>query len=265
VMARAVEPRTTWSAWCDSTVLRDVPWSSGPLPEVLRDWWLPGDEVADLFDGSFGDDDIPAEPTWPVWTPSTPLHERARTWATAVLVEAWERHGTAEVRHLRPASRIELLECEHRIDHRLPASLRAYHLALGASGSVEGILPVTAVEHGGCVGPLLETFPGLLDLLTIRGLDRPEARRQVADLVAFGDYLGNGNLWCFSRETGAVWYVDHDGPEPFTRMFDDVGDYFDALTVVAAGRAREVLGGEDESERVLAARLGRDRVRTWMY
>jgi hypothetical protein len=175
---------------------------------------------------------------------------------------------------LHPASQIEAAACEERIGVKLPQSLRNYHLALGASETAEEILPLTPRDRD-AVGPLLDAYPGIRELVETLP-DRAAVIEQVDSMVAFGSYLGNGNYWCFDRVDGSVWYFDHDGGRDpgwrgeqgtavLTRMFDDVGEYFDVLTVISIGQAHEALGGQDASEAELREMLGDQRVSTWLY
>jgi len=263
--------RASWLPWYTASVLRRVPWGSAPAGELLAAWFVPHSAVEGDFDGSFSDSDVPVSTSVP---PGMTREERLRWWATAVRVKAWSRTGTATADVLRAASQIEVAACEERVGIDLPESLRNYHLALGASQTAEEILPLTPVGYE-AVGPLLEAFPGIPDLVE----ELPDSARildQVDQMVAFGSYLGNGNYWCVDRADGAVWYFDHEGgmdrrwrgrqrTTVLTRMFDDVGDYFDALTVIAIGRAHEELGEEDTSEDVLREMLGNEKVQTWFY
>lgn len=88
-------------------------------------------------------------------------------------------------------------------------------------------------------------------------------------LVVFGDYLGNGNLWCFDRRDGSVWYLDHDCSPLLTRMFDDAGDYLDALALMSLCRSHAVAqgrgDGDEQAEVLLGERFGQALVRKWMY
>ncbi|WP_325601075.1 SMI1/KNR4 family protein [Nocardioides sp.] len=271
VLGPAEPSRASWAPWFSVAVLRRVPWGSAPPHELAEAWFRPHSAVSGDFDGMFGDEDVPTSLAIPS---GMSLDERVRWWSKAVLIQAWVRHDTATPQALRPASQVEAVACEERIGVLIPQSLRTYHLALGASETLEEILPLTPRGYE-AFGPLLDAFPGIPDLLETLP-DRIAILEQVDSLVAFGSYLGNGNYWCFHRDDGSVWYFDHDGGQAagwrggdgtavLTRMFDDVGEYFDALTVIAIGQAHEALGGQDFSEVELRAMLGDQRVSTWLY
>ena len=150
-----------------------------------------------------------------------------------------------------------------RTAHRLPpaAMLRAYHQHIGVEYLAEIINPPERIE------PLLDAFPGLEDILEDLSAEQAASTRALAgQLIAFGDYLGNGNLWCLHRQTGQVWYCDHDTGECLTPIFDNVRDYLDAVMILSLA---EVHDSDDENhetaEKMLRQRLGDAIVEKWMY
>lgn len=160
-----------------------------------------------------------------------------------------------------PASRAALDDCEQRIGCSLPPMLRAYHERIGVEYLAEIINPPERIE------PLLDAFPGLEDILEDLSAEQAAATRALAEqLIAFGDYLGNGNLWCFHRQTGQVWYCDHDTGECLTQIFDDVRDYLDAVMILSLAEAHDLEGEDHEAaESILRQRLGDAVVEKWMY
>jgi hypothetical protein len=152
-----------------------------------------------------------------------------------------------------------LYALQQRLGCPLPPLLRAYHQQIGALDLSERLCGVTPAEHAP-VEPLKDAYQGIADILE----DAPDARQQwalVDQLVAFGDYLGNGNKWCFHRQTGEVWYFDHDSPPMLTRLFASVADYIDALMF----KCLLEVHGQDDDEDALRARLGDAVVEKWMY
>jgi hypothetical protein len=252
VVDRESAPRMSWSPWYDTAVLAKVPWGTAPVVEVFEQWFKPGSAAEHLFDGSV------EEPAFDMVWPSGTMLDR---WAPAVLLAVWDCYANLAPERLNSATRIAIAACEERIGCPLPANLAAYHLTFGTTRTQEQILAVDPA-NGEAIVPLLEAYPGIPDIVEDPDLDAEAILAQVAQLVAFSAYLGNGNYWCFERGTGAVWYFDHDGGEPLTKMFDDVGDYFDALTVCAIGRIQEA---EEPSKGLLVQHLGLNRVQTWLY
>ena len=181
----------------------------------------------------------------------------------AELIQWWQQCVRAYLDggDFTPASRAALDDCEQRIGCPLPPMLRAYHQRIGVEYLAEAINPPESIE------PLLAACLGLEDILEYMPAEQAAATRALAEqLIAFGDYLGNGNLWCFHRETGQVWYCDHDTGECLTQIFDDVRDYLDAVMILSLAEAH---APEDENhetaESILRQRLGDAVVEKWMY
>ena len=181
----------------------------------------------------------------------------------AARIQWWQQCVRAYLngRDFTPASRAALDDCEQRIGCPLPPMLRAYHQHIGVEYLAEVINPPERIE------PLLDAFPGLEDILEDMSAEQAAATRALVEqLIAFGDYLGNGNLWCFHRQTGQVWYCDHDTGECLTQIFDDVRDYLDAVMILSLAEAHDLEGEDHEAaESILRQRLGDAVVEKWMY
>lgn len=188
------------------------------------------------------------------WTDFASDAERIQWWQQCV-------RAYLNGRDFTPASRAALDDCEQRIGCPLPPMLRAYHQHIGVEYLAEIINPPERIE------PLLDAFPGLEDILEDLSADQAAATRALVEqLIAFGDYLGNGNLWCFHRQTGQVWYCDHDTGECLTPIFDDVRDYLDAVMILSLAEAHDLEGEDHEAaESILRQRLGDAVVEKWMY
>jgi len=78
-------------------------------------------------------------------------------------------------------------------------------------------------------------------------------------LIAFGGYQSNDNLWSFHRETGEVWYFDHNSSPML--IFSDVCQYLDVLMFKCLLAARD----EEDNEDLLREHLGDKVVEKWMY
>jgi len=124
-------------------------------------------------------------------------------------------------------------------------------------------------NHWAAIGPVQGVFPGVMDIVAMADpQDAATLRAGIADLVAFGDDLGNGKLWCFSRTDGAVWYLDRDSAPLLTRVLDDVGDDLDALALMACTAQATAQGrddGEAQAEAWMAEHWGPAMVRKWMH
>ncbi|WP_025129514.1 SMI1/KNR4 family protein [Pseudomonas sp. PH1b] len=206
--------------------------------------------------------DLPPSEQWPpagcpplAW-PALPDQAARLSWYLAVIGAygaLWEGHVNEP--QLTPVSEAALLALEQRLGCRLPASLRDYHRQLGVLSLAETLC---SVEPGSvAIQPLLEAYPGIVDI-SGDDLDLPLARR----LIAFGDYLGNGNLFCFERDSGAVYYFDHDTGIALTRFFESPEDYLDALMLLTLG---EVYDDDDGVEALISQRYGEELIRKWRY
>ncbi len=100
-----------------------------------------------------------------------------------------------------PISPAEIQELETRLGTTLPAGLKLFYLTFGLAD----------------IGEELHEFSDIVPLQNIWG-QQPEYgpafseadKVHLPHLITFGDYLGNGNLFCFHRETKEIWYFDHD-------------------------------------------------------
>lgn len=190
---------------------------------------------------------------WPKFTDDEARLNWWRACAMAYLA-FWERSAP-----LTPVNNKAFEALEQRLGCAIPRLLRIYHEQIGALNLAETLCSVTLEQYAN-IEPLSDAYPGITDILE----DAPDADQQwklVNQLVAFGDYLGNGNLWCFHRETGQVWYFDHDSAPMLTQMFDDVGQYIDVLMFKCLLNVHD----EEDNEDLLREHLGNEIVNKWMY
>ena len=209
----------------------------------------------------------------PFWLPdSATAEQRLAYWYLGLQAHAWLDEEAVQP---APFSTAELRLCEWRLGCQLPHSLRDYLLQFGLLDCAERLLSPrfdlqAPDEDMDAIGLVSVVFPGVADIVEMSGPEQAQAlTAALQQLVAFGDYLGNGNLWCFDRRDGSIWYLDHDSRPLLTRIFDDVADYLDALALMALCRAHGIAGGLDEgdekAEEMLSQRFGRDLVKKWMY
>lgn len=261
-------PRMGYVPWLPVAVLRQMDWSQ-PLPQLLQAELGHSQRFAPQDAVIWADAQVPA-PHWPDRPGDAP--QRLQFWHLGLQAHAWM---AMQVCQPTPISRAALRVCEWRLGCPLPPALRDYWLHLGVQDWVEGLLAAAWEGQApgrdwAAIGPVQVVFPGVMDIVAMADpQDAATLRAGIADLVAFGDYLGNGNLWCFSRTDGAVWYLDHDSAPLLTRVFDDVGDYLDALALMALCTAQATAQGRDDgdaqAEAWLSARWGPAMVRKWMY
>lgn len=266
-------PRMGYTPWLPVAVLAQMSW---PSPSDQAAW-------SEFLQAEFGRSQRFAKPqeVWadadvpePFWLPaSATAEQRLAYWYLGLQAHAWLDEEAMQPAHFSPA---ELRLCEWRLGCQLPQSLRDYLLQLGVLDWAERLLsprfdlqaPDSDMD---AIGPVSVVFPGVADIVEMSEPEQAQAlTAALQQLVAFGDYLGNGNLWCFDRRDGSVWYLDHDSRPLLTRMFDDVADYLDALALMALCRAHGIAGGlvdegDEKAEAMLSQRFGRDLVKKWMY
>jgi hypothetical protein len=154
---------------------------------------------------------------------------------------------------LSPVAESDLSALESRLGCPLPPALRAYHLELGALSLAETLCSVTPGSTP--IQPLLDAFPGIVEITE----DAAEITL-AENLIAFGDYLGNGNMFCFHRQTGEVYYFDHDTGDMLTRFFPSPQEYLEALMILCLAEIYDERG-----EAILTQRFGASLVEKWLY
>lgn len=177
-------------------------------------------------------------------------------WRSCALawLDQWENPSP-----LSPVKPEEVDALEQRLGCTIPPLLRTYHEQIGTLDLAETLCSVASAKYAS-IEPLHNAYPGISDILE----GAPDADAQwalVNQLITFGDYLGNGNMWCFHRETGEVWYFDHDSSPMLTQMFSNVGQYLDILMF----KCLLEVHGEEDNEELLRERLSDAVVEKWMY
>ncbi|MDQ0070355.1 hypothetical protein J2W34_002140 [Variovorax boronicumulans] len=194
-----------------------------------------------------------------MWPELSDPMARGRWYADVIGAYAALWQGHVSQASINPSSDADLDALEARLGCRLPVPLREYHRQFGALSLAETLC---TVEMGDTpIQALREAYPGIVDIAE----DLPDGDVLLAlsdEMVAFGDYLGNGNMFCFHRRTGDVYYFDHDDGEPLTRFFPSVSDYLDALMIRCLA---EIHDDEEGGEALLAHRFGESLVRKWLY
>ena len=265
-------PRMGYTPWSPVAVLAQMSW---PSPSDQAAW-------SAFLQAEFGHSQRFAKPqeVWvdadvpePFWLPEPATAEqRLGYWYLGLQAHAWLDEEAAQP---TPFSPTELRLCEWRLGCQLPQSLRDYLLQLGVLEWAERLLSPrfdlqAPDEDMDAIGPVSVVFPGVLDIVEMQGPEQaPQLQVELQQMVAFGDYLGNGNLWCFDRRDSSVWYLDHDSSPLLTRVFEDAGGYLDTLALMALCRAHAIAGGRDDGDEVtevmLSQRLGKDLIEKWMY
>ena len=192
---------------------------------------------------------------WPVLDSAFSRKEWYRAVITAYSA-LWEGHVTQAV--FAPVSESDILDLEQRLSCQLPTALKAYHLEFGALSLAEKLCSVSP-DGDTPIQPLLEAYPGIADMLEH---EDEQVLELFEDMIVFGDYLGNGNMFCFLRDSGEVFYFDHDDGSMLSPFFASVEEYLDALMIRCLAEIHE---DEEAGLDLLAQRHGTGLVRKWLY
>jgi SMI1-KNR4 cell-wall len=187
------------------------------------------------------------------------LDENARkNWYRAVILEylaLWEDDVTEAM--FTPATQTQIAAVEAKIGCQLPAALKNYHQNFGVVELGERLCQLEDPQYDIFIQPLLDAYPGIEDM------ELSDADMALAEqLIAFGDYCGNGNMWCFHRENQKIYYFDHDSAPQFTLFFDDCEAYLDALMIRSLS---EIHDDDDAAEDLLIEKIGKKLLRKWLY
>lgn len=156
-----------------------------------------------------------------------------------------------------PVTPHALDELENRLGCRLPPALGDYHRTFGALALAERLC---SVEQGDLpIQALMDAYPGIVDLSPI---DKAEFLALASELVVFGDYLGNGNMFCFHKKSGEVYYFDHDSEPLLSHFSPSVQEYLDGLMIRSLA---EIHDADEAGEDLLVQRFGKTVVRKWLY
>jgi SMI1-KNR4 cell-wall len=187
------------------------------------------------------------------------LDENSRkNWYRAVILEylaLWEDDVTEAL--FTPATQMQIAAVEAKIGCQLPTALKNYHLNFGVTELGERLCKLEDPQYDIFIQPLLDAYPGIEDM-ELSDADMDLAKQ----LIAFGDYLGNGNMWCFHRESQKIYYFDHDSAPQFTLFFDDCEAYLDALMIRSLS---EIHDDDDAAEDLLIEKIGKKLLRKWLY
>jgi len=154
-----------------------------------------------------------------------------------------------------PTSAESILICEKTLSTTLPNDLKLFYLRFGAAHMAEKLFNVEEFEY-----ITANWEEGFLDDYT------EEEQSVLSKLIVFGDYLGNGNVWCFHKETKEIFYYSHDSKPNINQMFQTFYEYLQSLLIFTQAELGEDIENlEKECERLVVDLIGKDRVRVWQY
>ena len=143
---------------------------------------------------------------------------------------------------------------EKRLGVRLPDTLTLFYRVFGIADIGEEL-------------QALENMQTLADWT--EGFDWDEAgekeKEMLPHLVTFSEYLGNGNAFCFHRETGSVYYFDHETEPYLVKLFDKVDDYLKGCLIALQEHFFESSDAADIVEEKLLEVFSEGVITKWMY
>ena len=95
-----------------------------------------------------------------------------------------------------------------------------------------------------------------------------EEKEIIPNLIWFGDYLGNGNMFCFHKETKEIYYFDHDTKPYIAKLFNDFSDYLKGCLISAQS---DLFGKVEQdkveqwTEEIVIDIFGEEIVKKWKY
>jgi hypothetical protein len=152
-----------------------------------------------------------------------------------------------------PTSIDDIKNSERALGTTLPEDLKKFHLRFGAAKLTEGLFGVNEFQY-------LSTS---WDKKMLDHYDKVE-QDVLSNLIVFGDYLGNGNVWCFHKITKEIFYFKHDSKPNINRMFQTFYQYLQSLLIFSQGEMGQGIAKIDEEcEKIVVDLIGKDRVKVW--
>jgi SMI1 / KNR4 family. len=172
---------------------------------------------------------------------------------TRMLLEAYAEELGVRVPDPLPAQALEAVE--NRLGISFPESLALFYRTFGIADIGEEL---QALEN---IAPLEEWA----EHFEWEEWANEEERDIARHLVTFSEYVGNGNAFCFHRETGEVYYFDHDTAPYVTKLFDRPDEYLKGCLVALQEHFFTTDAAADIVEDKLVEMFGERVVTKWMY
>ncbi|MDR2920347.1 MAG: SMI1/KNR4 family protein [Tannerella sp.] len=159
-----------------------------------------------------------------------------------------------------PKTDEEIKSLEDKLGAKLPDSLKLFYKTFGIAPIGEQLMDFNEI---GWIKDIWAEAPEY-------GPDFTDGDKEVLPfLITFSDYLGNGNMFCFHRDTKEVYYFDHDDQPYLTKLFDTVDDYLKGCLIFCQTdlfkdgiNQREV---EQWTEEIVSGLYGQKTLKKWRY
>lgn len=146
-------------------------------------------------------------------------------------------------------------KCEQTLGTTLPNDLKLFYLRFGAARLTEGLFTVEEFQYisANWGQDFLDHYNN-------------EEQTVLSKLIVFGDYLGNGNVWCFHKDTKKIFYYNHDSKPNINQMFETFYEYLQSLLIFTQGEiGQDIENFDKECEKLVVDLIGKDRVKVWQY
>jgi len=169
------------------------------------------------------------------------------------ILETYADYLGDEMSEATSADRIK--KCEQTLGTTLPNDLKLFYLRFGAARLTEVLFNVEEFQY--IAANWGQSF-----------LDHYNKEEQtvLSKLIVIGDYLGNGNVWCFHKDTKEIFYYNHDSKPNINQMFRTFYEYLQSLLIFTQGEiGQDIENFDKECEKLVVDLIGKDRVRVWQY
>ena len=146
-------------------------------------------------------------------------------------------------------------KCEKALGTTLPNDLKLFYLRFGAAKLMEKLFDVEDFVYftANCGQNFLDHY-------------NKEQQDILSKLIVFGDYLGNGNVWCFHKDTKEIFYYNHDTKPNINQIFKTFYEYLQSLLIFTQGAiGDEIENLFNQCEKMVVELIGKDRVKVWQY
>ena len=176
---------------------------------------------------------------------------------TRIILEAIADNSYATLETPVSDSEIDILE--QRLGTGIPTGLKLFYTTFGIAD----------------IGEILMDFDtiGRLSAIWANSSHGPsftaKDQEYLPYLITFGDYLGNGNMFCFHEKTHEIYYFDHDSAPFLTKLFDTADDYIRSCLIFAqcefCGEETDEEATEEWAEEIVGASVGAAVIEKWHY
>jgi SMI1-KNR4 cell-wall len=154
-----------------------------------------------------------------------------------------------------PTSEERIRKCEQTLGTSLPNDLKLFYLKFGVVKLMEELFEV-------------EDFHFITKNLGANFINDYNTQEQsvLSELIVFGDYLGNGDVWCFHKESKKIFFFKHDTVPNINQMFETFYEYLQSLLIFSQGIMVEGNENFDKAiEQLVVKLIGKERLKVWQY